>query len=903
MNLRYWPGEPPRKWQLTRRELLRHLALAGAAVTLRPRLGAAAVETDRPTRWDWLNQSSGTRPRFVWENREDIIYHDLSYSDKTLESAPEIAPFMGRRWVFNRAMTWHREAEGIVCYSTPATLWLTGVDAVSAWHSDNANELTQEGQWTLFCKRSTVRRRDCAVLPAFQFHLGQNPACELEVAESSDDWQFVVSVKGRSGPPLLASEWRSGPAVMAFDLADALQRKGFDLHYAELHFVIGLWAKSAEAPSSIRFKLRLPGHPAVVASLPVVRTAQTARAAGVPVVAVALDAQGQPLGRENVRLYAALRGERVAMEERVGLWRATLPGLPAGDYPVRIEATGELNATTVLPIRVTDGQFWGLDNRRLLARTGRIGGPLSGSYQGNVFVRDAGTDREALVQGQEAWDQWDRTKEPGEHLFYWEALSAAEMDQRFAYLAECGWDLLHVCQHWGIWERLDAGGRIAPHGAEQMALYLRTAARHGLGVIQALTHYEYLSATSNWHGTVPFTAYLEAGFQSEDFITPGRNPHFETMFRRYLLDYVSLFRDETALFAMTASGEGDATIGHPRAHDVFDFVRAHDPNHMFFGEPTLILRKSPRQYTRGWRQDLFGGRTYAIADHFHPEYDLGVEFKLYQLGGLAMAEGSWGTSGLYADFHREVLKDGGYSSGTWVGTDRYRLRLRDSLYLGLIHRLPMMMTWDEQIAENEHQLIREIRRRVDWQQPFARPPVAVRLASDDLSIDHRQVLVQYQEALNKLRLDYEFLYHDDPAPESAEVVFDAAQAFRGPAFVSEGGSLPEKLKASIPLQVSSAYAVWYAVTDNRTTLLAYLCNNADYAQIPFPLAGRFHRKPLAVPLDLQIQNLAAGPLRLRIYNLNLRRLIQEKPMKGRARLELGPTDADYFVLVTPDAHE
>lgn len=142
-------------------------------------------------------------------NREDIIYHDLSY-DAAIEHAPEFVPFMHRAWVFNRAMQWRREGECVLCYADPGTLALTGEQQVSAWHSDPVNEISAQGASTKFIKRSTNRRRDCAVLPAFQFHVGQNPTVELVVNDATHDWQFVVSVKGRSGPPLRARATGSG---------------------------------------------------------------------------------------------------------------------------------------------------------------------------------------------------------------------------------------------------------------------------------------------------------------------------------------------------------------------------------------------------------------------------------------------------------------------------------------------------------------------------------------------------------------------------------------------------------------------------------------------------------------------------------------------------------------------
>jgi hypothetical protein len=203
----------------------------------------------------------------------------------------------------------------------------------------------------------------------------------------------------------------------------------------------------------------------------------------VPILAAAVDEDGRRLGKDKVRVRASIEGRTIAIEERDGIWRASVRDLEPGDYTARLQADGNLRGETRLHLRVTDGQFWQYDKEyHLFSRGGKIAGPLSGSYQGNFFVREAGGPDESLVQGQDAWDRWDRSKPPGEHLHYWEALTADEMDKRFAYLESCGWDILHVCQHWGIWERLDAGGRIAPHGAEQIALYLRTAGRHGLAV-------------------------------------------------------------------------------------------------------------------------------------------------------------------------------------------------------------------------------------------------------------------------------------------------------------------------------------------------------------------------------------------------------------------------------------
>ena len=47
---------------------------------------------------------------------------------------------------------------------------------------------------------------------------------------------------------------------------------------------------------------------------------------------------------------------------------------------------------------------------------------------------------ERLVKTQVDWDSWDRSEPPGEHLLYWESLTEPQLDERFRYLAENGWD-------------------------------------------------------------------------------------------------------------------------------------------------------------------------------------------------------------------------------------------------------------------------------------------------------------------------------------------------------------------------------------------------------------------------------------------------------------------------------
>ena len=117
---------------------------------------------------------TGTRPDVVWINREDVIYHDLQWP-AAVEVTPEFWAFGRRAWVFNRAMQWQRDEPSgtILCCCPVGELALTGEKQVSAWHTGPANALEHQADYTVFRKRSPLHR-DCAVLPALQFHLGQH---------------------------------------------------------------------------------------------------------------------------------------------------------------------------------------------------------------------------------------------------------------------------------------------------------------------------------------------------------------------------------------------------------------------------------------------------------------------------------------------------------------------------------------------------------------------------------------------------------------------------------------------------------------------------------------------------------------------------------------------------------
>ena len=242
-------------------------------------------------------------PVYVLENHEDEVYHELRLPE--LATEPEYCAFLDQTWVFNRAMQWHQApGDTLICACEGGELWLTGEQGVSRWFSDPCNGIELSGDRTMRFTRRSPRQRDCVVLPAFQFHLDQHPLVDLVVSAATTDWQLCVMVKGRSGPPLLASPWQRGSGSFEVDVSRVLRQRGFDLHYAELHFAVGLWNATPSDQEAIAFDLRLRAAPAIVSCLPVIRHCE-ASAAGVPVSAVVTDASGTRMreGAAMLRLW------------------------------------------------------------------------------------------------------------------------------------------------------------------------------------------------------------------------------------------------------------------------------------------------------------------------------------------------------------------------------------------------------------------------------------------------------------------------------------------------------------------------------------------------------------------------------------------------------------------------
>jgi len=723
-------------------------------------------------------------------------------------------PMHGMReaWVFNRAMTWLEERDGVegavICYSTQSPLPLTGKRQVSRWFTGKANELSDlDDETTRFVKKDAKAEFDHALLPALQFHIEQHPTAEFEVTEATHPWRFVVAVKGRSGPPLYASPWQEKPGKLTVELLKLFRAKGYQRHFAQLTFAVFVHAKEQ---ANVAFRLRLNGQAMVIPCLPIVRRAERAKKDGVAIYAVFVDAQGRRPPKGEVEVSGAVAGQRFELVgDGKGIWKGIATGLGVGEHKVQLsgvwQGKGMKPLTSTLDIHITDGRFIGYDEKlKLLTEGGKPIGPFAGSYRGAPMFKGIGTPAESLVQGQEQWAAVQGTVHEGQHFNHggplygfnwWESLTEKELDSDYAYLARCGWSVVHLCQGWWLWERLDAGGRIAPHGAEQLAAVTAAARRHGLHLHLALSHYPLGKQSA------PYAQYLEAGYERGDYGKPDSK--FYAMFKDYLSHFTTLFRDDTGISGFTAAGEGDPDCGPAFVNAVHDFVASRDPNHLFLCEPHHGMRQDPNYYRKTWKPLLGGMRTYFVDRQ--PIEAVAAQFRLAALGHVFMAEGIfWG-----------------YSGGP-TQTDRYRERVRETFYTGLALRNPIMMTWEERVVENERQVLGEVRRLVDWSRPFQRPRLAIRVGAESLPDAGGKALLRYETALSRLPLDYACIWGDESAPPDTLHTIDARQPFEEPAFASDGGKLPDALKGDIPLRLPAAFAATYCWSQDRTQLLAFI---------------------------------------------------------------------------------
>jgi len=280
---------------------------------------------------------------------------------------------------------------------------------------------------------------------------------------------------------------------------------------------------------------------------------------------------------------------------------------------------------------------------------------------------------------------------------------------------------------------------------------------------------------------------------------------------------------------------------------------------------------------------------YWIGLEIEPELDCAIEFKFNQLGPVYMGEGSWPCLPKYARLTGK--------KNTWAGTERYRTRIRDSFYLGLIHRMPIMLTWDEQHTEDEHLLLNQICRRVDWKQEFQAPIVNIKVDNQHVLEDGRKILAEFESICSSIPISSAYLLPDQKASGETSLVFDACQDKD----LKELFAKSAELEKQSPLQMSKGYRAQYLWSKDKCTLLAYIYNvtNHETIETAGDLSGNLHRLPTAADLSIKTQLIPEG-LQYRLYDLNDKCIVEQGSTDHNLQFERSITSHDVFLLIEPE---
>ena len=144
------------------------------------------------------------------------------------------------------------------------------------------------------------------------------------------------------------------------------------------------------------------------------------------------------------------------------------------------------------------------------------------------------------------------------------------------------------------------------------------------------------------------------------------------------------------------------------------------------------------------------------------------------------------------------------------------------MYTGLAYRLPMLLTWEERVVEDERIVFEQVRRAVDWTTRWQRPRLVLR-AGKAL----KEGLIRYEQALTRIPLEYSFVREGEPAPEGTVFTIDTDATFEEPRLASDGGKIPDALKADMPLSLPANWAANYSWSQDRKTLLAFIRRCGD----------------------------------------------------------------------------
>lgn len=639
----------------------------------------------------WINQTTGTKPEIGWFSGEQYAYHEVRIKSEW-QAAPEFFPFFDHPSITNRQFAWLEKDGLIYTYTEGDKLKLSGENAASEWLSEPKNKIIKHKDYTEFYPQSGLRLREAMVIPAFQFNIHQHPIWDVEIESTEVEYQLIVAIKGRAVKPLFCSKWLTGKQAFQVPIKELIDNYSYTLNYAQVHIALVVWKNSLGQKDKVKINLFSKTKEAVIVPLPVIRTLNNAPK---KIRLYKADSEGK-LQKFNRRISVQVGSEQMYVKNG----NLELKKNPEGEYKINIEGT-------ILQLKLTNGIHWQRSDDHKWKYDDRILTPLTGTYSSiNHVIFDPTGEEKLIFTNQD----YDKDKSSNTQYHFWESLTEDEMKSKISYLSDCGFDVLHMSQGWGFWQKLDNGGKISPFGAELFAQFYRIAANQSIYIIQALTHYPYFPKTDKdgW-GSPPNEKYFEEGFSDSDWLNLGQTK-FNGLFENYLRQFGSIFKDETALLMLSTSGEGDHMAGYRRCKWVEERMKKFCPKTLFYSEPIFFFSKTVGEHILNWDQKILGSRSYSMGIKLRSDYDLCLYFKLNNCNPkIVMAEGAFPAPQLYSVFMYPQTDE---RSKSWIGSEHYRIHVRDNIYIGLVTGSSLLLTWEEQFTEDERICLRLFREKL-----------------------------------------------------------------------------------------------------------------------------------------------------------------------------------------------
>ena len=874
------------------------------------RTGRVVVRTPAPlyhlngTTW-WLsfyhNQPRNEPPDAFDQDRGISRFDNLRITAASIRGA-EMATYRDAKlramdtrtpMTFNRATTWLPLPHTVLAYDRAATLHLTGTQQAASWQANRLCTVeSKDATSTTFARPNDLDGADHAAIRSLQWCIRQHPILEYDLTPHAGACSLKITLVCPylgDGIEVLRTTPTAKPQHGTLDLAKVYRERGLDTHqFAE----IGVFVAQHRPPDKAAkqgtadISLKLTGPGALVTTPPVVRTADRA-SEGVRIHAVLAGANGQPDPKATATAHLGHRSVRMTATGQTGVLAATLTGLDVGTHTVRLLARDAAGHTfeNTLRVTITDGDFatWSPKHTAYRLRSGRVLPTLLGDLYAWVPMFDAASVNRRVIPSHAEWQKLTPEQQANVRLMKLRTLNRAEIRTQLESYAARGVRVIRLVPNVSPHEAyLDAGGHVSMHGLESLLLVLDECRLLGLRAVINVFHYPYWSSGTGHYP--PWQQYIDAGYRDQGAFTGDT---MAPMLRRYLAELLACLRDDPAVLAYSLTGENDQSHGAPWINAMFDYVRTCDPNH-------------PITQEQGGGPQSGGGVPWGY-DAFKPTKSAGLGFRTYYTDGSPSDAYMMACARFYRAtppaFTAEVCSGPGWHGGfvrNWTHPD-FITKWRDTCWAALLGQQTMAVAWAAPWAMDECRVPQMCAEQIDWT-AFRRITPAVALLAPKVDRAAMRRLCQYEAALARLGVDCDYVW-PERQPDAARlypVVLDAREAFVDPV-------IPAKVLDTLPVTVSDGYSVSFLLSDDRRQMLAYVRNTAEYKLSPGYGHGtkELHRqRTRSSPLTIGLRLFPTG-CRYRLYDLDTRRQVREGPCEGHARIDLGETNHDFAIVVTP----